>query len=202
MIELDSMCSYYNSAFGYSKVHNLTVQEVNERIFIDLMEEEDISQGLSKIWTDIADISDNYYVNDYLDSGSLQWLILEKIDALYSVGFNSHLKMPINFDRSFMEFTDRSILSNSDAFKQKDWDQMNNFFSLPDNEMNLMAINHLYTSKDFIQLSVPELFTFLEGNGDNQNKFALSGVPDEFKSCFKQMYHDHYLKVGEILGES
>ena len=180
----------------------MTLEEVYERIFMALMEEDDISLGLSKIWRDVVDVTDNYYVNDYLDSGSLQWLILEKIDALYSVALNSHLKMPINFDKSFMEFTDHSILSESDIFKQEDWDQMNIFFSLPDNEMNIMAINHFYTTKDFIQLSVPELFTFLEGNGDNQNKFALSGVPEEFKSCFKEMYHDHYLKAGEIQGDS
>ena len=63
----DCLCDHYNIAFSYSKKHNLTIEELYEKIFFNLNAEDNISNGLTKIWTDIkADTGDVYKV-EFLD---------------------------------------------------------------------------------------------------------------------------------------
>lgn len=63
----DCLCGHYNIAFSYAKKHNLTLEELYEKIFFNLNAEDNISNGLTKIWTDIkADTGDVYKV-EFLD---------------------------------------------------------------------------------------------------------------------------------------
>ena len=63
----DCLCGHYNIAYSYAKKHNLTLEELYEKIFFNLNAEDNISNGLTKIWTDIkADIGDVYKV-EFLD---------------------------------------------------------------------------------------------------------------------------------------
>ena len=59
-----------------------------------------------------------------------------------------------------------------------------------------MAISHLYTMNDFIQLGRNDLFTFSNENRE-PNELALGEIPKSFKTCFEQMYKEFSGKVEE-----
>ena len=133
-----------------------------------------------------------FVIDLFLERNSNQWLFLEKIDALFSIATKSQLTMPINFDRSMMELIDLGA-----SWSQENSDEIFNFFSLPNNELNLMAISHLYTMNDFGQLGQSELFSYqqsnnLPGKKDEKKVVYLGGVQKGFKSCFKQMSYGYY----------
>ena len=79
---------------------------------------------------------------------------------------------------------------NQLSFKY-DWtseemDEFHNIFTLPNTQLNLMAISHFYTMNDFGQLGRSDLF-------DYWKKLYLGGIPDVFKICFKQIYRVYQL---------
>ena len=43
------MCNYYNIGFGYAKDHNFTMEEVYEKILLDLRSEKNVGTGLTNI---------------------------------------------------------------------------------------------------------------------------------------------------------
>ena len=60
----DCLCDIYDIAFSFAKRHNLTIEELYEKIFFNLNAEDNISNGLTKIWTDIrADTSEMYKID-------------------------------------------------------------------------------------------------------------------------------------------
>ena len=104
------------------------------------------------------------------------------------------IKMPMNLDRSLMELIEsNSPLAN---FQQQDMDDIYNIFSLPDNELNLMSISHLYTMNNFGQFGRSDLFSALDKIG-MPNKLSLGGVPKKFETCFKEMYNKTYGDIKE-----
>ena len=184
-----SLCDYYNIGFGYAKDHNLTMEEVYDKIFDDLKNEEEIQSGLVNIWNKMANSSGKYKINEFLDPSSNQWIFMEKVDLLFSIVANVSLKMPINFDRSLMEII--GFMGGLEPVKQEELDELHNFFRLPENELNLMTISHLYTMNDFGQFGRSDLF-FALNEKYQTNRLSLGGVPTEFEVCFKQMYDEHY----------
>ena len=92
--------------------------------------------------------------------------------------------MPMDFDTSIMEQVQSSNLYP--FLTQKDMDHLFQFFSLPGNEVNLMAISHLYTLNDYKQLGKPESFSFLSDPSS-----YLAGVPEEFQECFRKIYENN-----------
>ena len=63
----DCLCDIYDNAFSFAKKHNLTIEELYEKIFSDLNGEENISNGLTKIWTDIRAETSEIYKIDFSD---------------------------------------------------------------------------------------------------------------------------------------
>ena len=63
----DCLCDIYNIAFSFAKKYNLTVEELYEKIFFDLNAEDNISNGLTKIWTDIRANTTEIYRIDFSD---------------------------------------------------------------------------------------------------------------------------------------
>ena len=221
------LCDHYNIAFSYAKKHNLTTEKLYQKIFFDLYAEDNISNGLTKIWIDMkANTSETYKIDEFLDNESNQWVFLENIDALFSIVLNTPLKNPLNFDTSVTELIrsgntmekwedenwntslwngyqwDLDHKSFSDKWEQDLIDIMN-IFSLPNAELNLMAISHFYTMNNFGQLGRQDLFTFKDGR--KRNELALGEIPKSFRTCFEQMYEELFGKVEEtedtIFGE-
>ena len=50
----DCLCRHYNIAFGFAKDHNLTIEEIYEKIYHDLESEFEISTGLKNIRNSMA----------------------------------------------------------------------------------------------------------------------------------------------------
>ena len=188
----DCMCNYYNVGFGYAKDHNLTMGETYEKILSELKNEDDISIGLTKIWSNMANSSGKYNITEHLDSSSEEWLIFENIDVLFSIAGKTQLKMPMNFGKMLMQMIGPTIPFN---LKTKNFDEIYNFFSLPNNELNLMTISHLYTMNDFEQFGRYDLFSLLNEEqlliaDQRMNSLSLGGVPKPFRNCFKETYQD------------
>ena len=165
------------------------MQEVYEKILLDLRFEKDMGTGLTNILKNMANSSEKYNVNKFLDLSSTQWLFMENIEAIFSLVQKTSLKMPMNFDRSLMQL----IGSNNplERWNQKDQDEIYNFFNFPNNDLNLMAVSHLYTMNDFGQFGRSDLFSFINEQRQ-QNKLSLGGVPESYQTCFKEIYHDTY----------
>ena len=194
----DCLCNNFDSTFGFTIDHNLTSEELWEKIHIDLMAEEDISSGLIKIQDNMKNASGKYSVSDFLDANSKEWLALENIDTLLKVVPKIPLKMPINFSRTLMEqlIHRPELLTSKYVWKQVELDELFNFFSFErDNNLNLIAISHLYTMNDFGQMSRPDLFDF-------QNNLYLGRMPKKFKKCFKQMCNELININDEIVDNS
>ena len=184
----DCFCYYYDLAFGYAKDHNLTLENVYDQIYSDLLVEDSISSGLSNIRNKMESNSGRYNISAFLEKTSDQWLVLEKFEALFSIAAKTPLKLPINFARTVMEnFGGYSFL---EAFTQQEFDELYNMFMLEDDEFNLMAISHLYTMNDFGQLGRSDLFSLKKEYFIN--KLSLGGVPEAFKVCFKQLYNEYF----------
>ena len=123
---------------------------------------------------------------------------MENIEALFSFVAKTSIKMPMNLDKSLMEVIGSNSNWPIENFKQQDMDDIYNIFSLPDNELNLMTISHLYTMNDFGQFGRSDLFSALDKIGI-PNKLSLGGVPKEFETCFKEMYNKTYGDRKEIV---
>ena len=95
--------------------------------------------------------------------------------------------MPINFDRSIMELIDSDF-----SWNQENNDEIYNFYSLPNNELNLMTISHLYTMNDFRQLGQSKLFSYDQSDNLYEKVLYLGGVQKDFQNCFKQMSYGYY----------
>ena len=63
----DCLCDIYDIAFSFAKKHNLTIEEMYEKIFFNLNAEDNISNGLTKIWTDIRANATEIYRIDFSD---------------------------------------------------------------------------------------------------------------------------------------
>ena len=63
----DCLCDIYDIAFSFAKKHNLTIEEMYEKIFFNLNAEDNISNGLTKIWTDIRATTSEIYQIDFSD---------------------------------------------------------------------------------------------------------------------------------------
>ena len=216
----DCLCDHYNTAFSYAKKHNLTIEELYEKIFFDLDEEDNISNGLTMMWTEMkASTGETYEIDQFFDEKSNQWVFLENIDAVFSIVLNSHRKHSLNFGKSITEL----IRSGNTMEKWKDenwkdphwdrdhkywsdkWEQdlvdMMNIFSLPKNQLTLMAISHFYTMNDFGQLGRHDLFTFRNEKSNTKyglpNEYALGEIPQSFKTCFEQIYEEFSGNVEE-----
>ena len=64
----DCLCDHYNIAFSYAKNHNLTIEELYKKIFFDLNVEDNISNGLTKMWTELkANSGETYKIDEFLD---------------------------------------------------------------------------------------------------------------------------------------
>jgi hypothetical protein len=63
----DCLCDIYNIAFSFAKKHNLTIEELYEKLFFILNAEDNISNGLTKIWTDIRANTSEIYKIDFSD---------------------------------------------------------------------------------------------------------------------------------------
>ena len=151
----------------------MTIEQVYEKIYIDLKDQVDISSGLVNIKGEMSKAWSKQNISNYLDSKSYQWTFLEKMDALLRYVSKVFLQMPMDFDTSITEQVQSSNLYP--FLTQKDIDDLFQFFSLPDNEVNIMAISHLYTLNDYKQLGKPESFSFLSDPSS-----YLAGVPEEF----------------------
>ena len=117
-----------------------------------------------------------------MERTSNQWLFMEKIDALWSIATQTELTMPINFDRTIMEQIESDLLWN-----QESSDDIYDFYSLPNNELNIMTISHLYTMNNFGQLGQSELFSY-----HFRNNLYLGGVHKDFQSCFEEISYGYY----------
>ena len=180
-------CTYIDIGFGYAKDQNISVKEVYDEIYTDLIAENEISPGFINIGSKMANLSGRYNISETLTPKSIQWQYLDKISVLLGILPQKELKMPINLDRTLMEQlqTKGYLLNHKTQWKQQDIDQLYSFFILPDSELNLMAISHLYTMNDFSQLGRQDLFSF-------SNKLYLGGVPETFQSCFRELHDSHY----------
>ena len=186
------ICSTYNFLFGYATDHNLTVEQTYEKIFLDLMIEDEISNGLKNVGFKMENGSGSYNISNFLTSTSKQWEFLERADTLLRVIPNKSLKMPINFDRSIMEQLQRkgmTFLFNT-QWKQDDVDELYKIFSPLDSELNLLAISDFYTTNGFTQLGKSNPFLYWE-------RLYLGGIPKEFHDCFINM-HNEYHGDGDI----
>lgn len=181
---VDCLCKNFEIGFGYSKKKNMTVEQVYENIYIDLEAHTDISSGLVNIKSEMSKAWSKQNISNFLDSKSYQWTFLEKIDALLRYVPKVFLQMPMDFDTSIMEQVQSSNLYP--FLTQKDMDHLFQFFSLPDNEVNIMAISHLYTLNDYKQLGKSESFSFLSDPSS-----YLAGVPEEFQECFRKIYENN-----------
>ena len=63
----DCLCDIYDIAFSFAKRHNLTIEELYEKIFFNLNVEDNISDGLTKIWSDIKADTGKVYKVEFLD---------------------------------------------------------------------------------------------------------------------------------------
>ena len=176
----DCICKNFGFGFAYGKENNLTMEQVYEKIFVDLREEDDISIGLTMIGAEIGKINENYNISETLDSKDFQWTFLEKIDAILRIVPKIPTKMPMDFSKSILPL----IASNS-LITKENMDELFSFFELPNNEVNLMAISHLFTITDFGQLGKSNSFSFW----DNKEQY-LGGVPKTFQKCFKEIYEE------------
>ena len=68
----DCLCDIYNIAFSFAKKHNLTIDELYEKVFLDLNAQDNTSDGLTKIWTNIKADTDEIYKIDFSD-GESSW---------------------------------------------------------------------------------------------------------------------------------
>ena len=66
----DCLCDIYDVAFSFAKKHNLTIDELYEKVFLDLNAQDNTSDGLTKIWTDIKADTDEIYKIDFSDGES------------------------------------------------------------------------------------------------------------------------------------
>lgn len=63
----DCLCRHYNIAFGYAKAHNLTMEEIYEKIYHDLVSEAEINTGLTKIQDSMAKSIDTGLLGEWLE---------------------------------------------------------------------------------------------------------------------------------------
>ena len=78
----DCSCRYYDIGFGYAMDHNITVNQVYEKIFNDLKAHDDISTGLKDIRNLMANSGSKYNISDFIEPKSKEWLTLEHIDVV------------------------------------------------------------------------------------------------------------------------
>ena len=82
----------------------MSIKNVYENIYHNLLIEEDVSIGLTNIGIRMANSSGKYNVSHYLGPKSSEWVYLEKIQVLFDMIANKKLKLqPMNFDRMIME---------------------------------------------------------------------------------------------------
>ena len=182
-------CNTYGHIFGYAQVRNISIEQVYKEIYNELVNEEDITDGLIKIGIKFANSSATYNISNHLSPMSKDWLHLQKADTLLNFVPKALLEMPMRVTRSIMQ----QIPNRINVFlQQPEWkldrlDEFHEFFMLPNDQLNIMAISHLYTMTDFGQLGRMNLFSF-------QNKYYLGGVPTDFQNCFKNITNSYYEK--------
>lgn len=188
-------CDAFDGVFGYAKDQNITMELVYDEIYNKLLFEDDITQGLITIRETLRNSSTKFNIIEYLQPQSKQWLHLQKAYVLLVEVPKSFLKMPVNMARSIMgQLPEMGF--NQLSFKY-DWtseemDEFHNIFTLPNTQLNLMAISHFYTMNDFGQFVRTDLFDFI-------NNLYLGGVPLQFQRCFKKM-RDAYYSNGDDFG--
>ena len=188
----DCICKTFVFGFAYGKENNLTMEQVYEKIFVDLKEEDDISIGLTKIGAEIGKANENYNISETLDPKDFQWTFLEKIDGILRIVPKITTKMPMDFSKSILPL----IAQEWPLITQEEMDKLFNLFKLPNNVVNLMAISHLFTINDIGQLGKSNSFSFF-----SNPELYLGGVPNTFKKCFKEIYEKFYKSEDEEYDE-
>ena len=196
-------CYIYGNVFGYAQVHNISIEQVYKEIYNELVDEDDITDGLIKIGSKFSNPSSTYNISEYLSSESKDWMHLQRADALLREVPEASLKMPMRVTRSIMQQIPNRVNVFTALEKEPEWksdrlDEFHDIFKLSASQLNLMAISHLYTMMDFGQLGRMNLFSF-------KNKYYLGGVPSDFQKCFKKVansYHnneDHHSEKRQYL---
>ena len=187
-------CNLYDSIFGYVQVNNISIEQVYKEIYNELVDEDDITDGLIKIGSKFENSSSSssstYNISMHWSPMSNDWLYLQKAGTLLSFVPEASLDMPMRMARSIMQQIPNKVnaftlLKNEPEWKSDTLDEFHDFFMLPNSQLNLMAISHLYTMMDFGQLGKMNLFSF-------ENKYYLGGVPTDFKNCFKKVTNSNY----------
>ena len=189
----DCFCNNFAFALAYGKENNFTMEQVYENIFVDLKEEDDISIGLTKIEAKIAKTNENNYnISETLGPKDFQWTFLEKIDAILRIVPKIPAKMPMDFSKTILPL----LAFDSSPVTKENMDELYNFFKLPNNEVNLMTISHLFTINDIGQLGKSNSNSFW-----SKKELYLGGVPNTFQKCFKEIYEDLYKPENEEYNE-
>ena len=180
-------CKMYDYVFGYAQVHNISIKQVYKEIYNELGDEDDITDGLIEIRNKLANSSSTYNISKHLSPKSNDWLYLQKTDILLRKVPEASLEMPMGLTRSIMQqipnmFTNYNV---QPEWKSDRLDEFHDLFMLPNGQLNLIAISHLYTMTDFGQLGRMNLFSF-------KNKYYLGGVPTDFKNCFETVTNSNY----------
>lgn len=142
---IDPMCANYRLIFGFIKAKNLTLKKFHNEIYQKLYESNDTKVTLTNVMNEVIE-SGNVIekVQDYLDDDDPEWFYLQNIQILLAKHNALPLEMPYSISRTIAE----KFMN----FPKLELEELLDSFILPQTDLNLMTISHLYTMNDFEQL--------------------------------------------------
>lgn len=128
------ICNVYGHVFGYAQVHNISIEQMYKEIYNELLDEDDITDGLIKIGSKFAN-SSSYNISKHLSPQSNDWLYLQKADTLLRKVPEASLEMPMRVARSIMQQIPNTVnaytaLKNEPEWKSDRLDEFHDFFKL------------------------------------------------------------------------
>ena len=158
----EQFCDVYDTVFSYSMLKNTTAHNIQGLMFEMLKNERNISEAIPLILQSFkAQNVEMYNVSEYLHRNDAEWLNLQFIFGMYDFSSTNDFKIPINLGRAVWEQIDSMFGEDTmNQWREDDLNELHNYFSLPDLDLNLIAIAHLYTMNDFHQFAREDLFDY------------------------------------------